>query len=49
VTRTLHALEARGWVRRLDGDEWGLTPTGLAEAERQSQAGRNAAYEHSTD
>jgi manganese/zinc/iron transport system permease protein len=49
VTRTLHALEARGWVRRLDGDEWALTPAGLAEAERQSQTGRSASREHSTD
>jgi manganese/zinc/iron transport system permease protein len=42
VTRTLHVLEGRGWVRRLNGDEWALTPAGLAEAEHISQTRRSA-------
>ncbi|MCP4542685.1 MAG: metal ABC transporter permease [Chloroflexi bacterium] len=33
VERSLRELETRGWVR-LTGDEWSLTPEGLAEAER---------------
>jgi manganese/zinc/iron transport system permease protein len=33
--RTLAALEARGWVVRRGEDEWALTATGAAEAERR--------------
>jgi manganese/zinc/iron transport system permease protein len=32
--RTLRALEARGWTRRVGADGWVLTPAGRAEAER---------------
>jgi manganese/zinc/iron transport system permease protein len=34
VERSLRELETRGWARKVSEDEWALTPTGLAEAER---------------
>jgi len=37
VAHTLQELHARGWVRQLKGDDWALTPSGLAEAERLLQ------------
>jgi manganese/zinc/iron transport system permease protein len=40
VRRTLDALAARGWARRGEGDDWTLTPAGLAEAERRAAEGR---------
>lgn len=36
VRRSLEELETRGWARRA-GDEWALTPDGLAEAQRLAQ------------
>ena len=36
VRRCLAELETRGWARRV-GDEWTLTPKGIAEAERLAQ------------
>lgn len=34
VERSLEALAARDWARRLNGNSWALTPAGRAEAER---------------
>ena len=36
VDRSLRELEARGWARRAGEDEWALTPSGRAEAEKRS-------------
>ncbi len=38
VRRSLEALRERGWARRSDVDEWGLTPEGRREAERRFSA-----------
>ena len=35
VDRSLRELEARGWARRAGEDEWALTPSGRAEAEKR--------------
>ena len=40
--RTLEALEARGWVVRRGEDEWALTASGAAEAERRFGARSDA-------
>jgi len=34
VALSLEQLERRGWVHQVGSDEWALTPSGLAEAER---------------
>jgi manganese/zinc/iron transport system permease protein len=38
VQRSLEELATRGWARQVGADEWGLTPSGLAEARRLAQA-----------
>jgi manganese/zinc/iron transport system permease protein len=42
VARSLEALEAQRWVRRINAEAWALTRAGLAEAERQSERQQEA-------
>ena len=33
VENSLRALAQKGWVRQVDGENWALTPAGIAEAQ----------------